>query len=98
MKLFVDVGNTAMKWRFRHGEKVEQGGCRHGRDWPAVVDALLQGSDRVDAIWIASVAGPSADTEIAGLLADRTGVTPCFYYSCGQDFGVQNCYPEPRKL
>ena len=46
MKLFVDVGNTAMKWRFRHGEKVEQGGCRHGRDWPAVVDALLQGSDR----------------------------------------------------
>ncbi len=98
MKLFVDVGNTALKWRFRQGEKVEQGGCRHGRDWPAVVDVLLQGSDQVDAIWIASVAGPSADTEIAGLLADRTGVTPCFYYSCGQDFGVQNCYPEPRKL
>lgn len=34
MKLFVDVGNTAMKWRFRHGEKVEQGAVDTGETGP----------------------------------------------------------------
>lgn len=98
MKLFVDVGNTAMKWRFRHGETVSQGGCRHGRDWPGVISTLLQGDTGLDAIWIASVAGPVADAEIADLLHERTGVSPRFYYSCAEDFGVRSCYPEPRKL
>ncbi|MED5387215.1 MAG: type III pantothenate kinase [Pseudomonadota bacterium] len=99
MKLFVDVGNTAMKWRFRHdNEVVSQGGCRHGRDWSAVVDALLASVQGVDSIWVASVAGPVADKDIADLLQARTGVAPCFYYSCGEDFGVRSCYPEPRKL
>ena len=79
MKLFVDVGNTALKWRFRQGEKVEQGGCRHGRDWPVVIDTLLKDGGHIESIWIASVAGPSADAEIANLLAERTGVSPCFY-------------------
>ena len=98
MKLFVDVGNTALKWRFRQGEKVEQGGCRHGRDWPVVIDTLLKDGGHIESIWIASVAGPSADAEIANLLAERTGVSPCFYYSCAEDLGVRSCYPEPRKL
>ena len=53
MKLFVDVGNTALKWRFRQGEKVEQGGCRHGRDWPVVIDTLLKDGGHIESIWIA---------------------------------------------
>ena len=26
MKLFIDVGNTALKWRRRGGDNIEQGG------------------------------------------------------------------------
>jgi len=51
MKLFVDVGNTAMKWRFRHGEKVEQGGlstrarlARCRGKWPVSLEEQPQHS------------------------------------------------------
>lgn len=99
MKLFVDVGNTAMKWRYCDGATVHQGGCRHEREWSRVVDVMLAGAGRSpEEIWIASVAGPEADTVIAACLASRTGCRPRFYYSCESDFGVQSCYPEPRKL
>ncbi|MCG8392313.1 MAG: type III pantothenate kinase [Pseudomonadales bacterium] len=100
MKLFVDVGNTAIKWRLRDGARVRQGGCRHEREWARVVDTILSPDEapKVSQVWVASVAGPAADADIASLLQGLTGVAPAFYYSCGADFGVSSCYPDPRKL
>ncbi|MDX1805086.1 MAG: type III pantothenate kinase [Alcanivorax sp.] len=97
MILYVDVGNTALKWRMRDGVDCQQGGCRHGRQWSRVLATMLAGR-RPDCIWIASVAGIEADAEIARWLLQHAGVEPQFYYSCETDFGVQSCYPEPRKL
>ena len=39
MKLFVDVGNTALKWRRRGADGTVQGGAAHGRDWPRALQA-----------------------------------------------------------
>lgn len=98
MKLFVDVGNTAIKWRWRQGDTVRQGGCRHLRQWSRVVTEMLEGGERAEQVWVASVAGADGDQEIAAALQQHTGVVPQFYYSQPQDFGVTSCYPEPRKL
>jgi len=99
MKLFVDVGNTALKWRRRESGEVQQGGAAHHRDWAEALQAPLQASGRpFEEIWVASVAGAEADGRIGELIEVRTGVRPHFYYSRPADFGVDNCYPEPRRL
>ncbi|EKF72789.1 transcriptional activator [Alcanivorax hongdengensis A-11-3] len=93
-RLFVDVGNTALKWRWREGERCQQGGCRHERQWSAVMATLPV----ADQVWVASVAGSEADQAIAACLKELTGVAPQFYYSRAQHLGVRSCYPEPRRL
>ena len=99
MKLFVDVGNTALKWRRRGADGTVQGGAAHGRDWPRALQAPLDaGAAGFEQIWVASVAGAEADERIGALIEARTGVPPRFYYSRQEDFGVSNCYPEPRRL
>lgn len=98
MKLFVDVGNTALKWRCRDGGRVEQGGNAHHRHWDQALEAPLVHGGALETVWIASVAGLEADQRIADLVRERTGREPCFYYSKETDFGVRNCYPEPRRL
>lgn len=98
MKLFVDVGNTALKWRIRDGDRVLQGGCRHERRWDQVMDAIEGVESGCEAVWVASVAGAESDQAISRALARKTGVEPRFYYSQPQDFGVSSCYPEPRRL
>ncbi|MEQ3636012.1 type III pantothenate kinase [Alcanivorax sp.] len=99
MMLFVDVGNTAMKWRYRDGDGIHQGGGRHEREWSRVVDIMLRSAAGMPSeVWVASVAGPEADAAIAYCLKRATRCEPRFYYSCQSDFGVESCYPEPRKL
>ena len=98
MRLFVDVGNTALKWRVRDGDDTVQGGCRHGRRWEDVVETIEGLGAGCEAVWVASVAGADSDAVIAAALARKTGVQPSFYYSQPEDFGVSSCYPEPRRL
>ena len=100
MKLFIDIGNTAMKWRYTLNGGVVQGGCRHGRDWAPVVELLLAGApaQRLVSVWVASVAGREADAEVTRLLLAATGVPARFYYSRAEHHGVTNCYPEPVRL
>ena len=97
MKLFVDVGNTALKWRVRDGQDTWQGGGRHERRWDEVVDTI-DVAVGCEAVWVASVAGADSDGDIAKALERKTGAAPQFYYSQAVDFGVTSCYPEPRRL
>ncbi|MQX54727.1 type III pantothenate kinase [Alcanivorax sediminis] len=98
MKLFVDVGNTALKWRARSGSDVVQGGCRHERRWAEVVETIAGVDGGCESVWVASVAGAESDKDIANALRLKTGVEPQFYYSQADDYGVTSCYPEPRRL
>lgn len=100
MKIYLDVGNTAAKWRARHPGGVGQGGCQHGRDWQALASALrevVEGGG-LEACVVASVAGRDADQELAAALHEALGVEPAFYYSPDRQAGVSNCYAEPGRL
>lgn len=102
MKLFIDVGNTALKWRWRRrGDVVFQGCCRHERRWESVTREMLASIDDVEllkSVWVASVGGSAADAQIRHWLVALTGVSPHFYYSQKADKGINSCYSQPRKL
>ena len=99
MKLYVDVGNTFMKWRLREGEQVRQGSHAHERDWLAVARALAATTDVPPAeVHIASVAGPEGDRLLKERLAESFGLAPAFHYSESRACGVLNAYSQPRRL
>lgn len=99
MKLFVDVGNTFMKWRMREGDRVRQGSRAHERDWPALARELSSVATEVPReIHIASVAGPEGDRLLRERLTERFGREPAFYYSEAQACGVRNAYSQARRL
>lgn len=99
MKLFVDVGNTAMKWRLRDADTLHQGGYAHDRDWVGVADILAEVCVRpLNELLVASVAGSEGDKVLRELLEKQLGVTPGFVYSSAFACGVSNAYQEPRRL
>lgn len=99
MHLYLDVGNTALKWRLRGAAALQQGGGAHSRDWRGLALSLksaLEGMPR--RIEIASVVGREADRELAGELQDVFGLQPAFHYSAAAQLGVTNAYAEPTRL
>lgn len=100
MRLFLDIGNTAMKWRlYPPGSSRLQGGHAHGRDWAALADELARLCGRpVRELWVASVAGREGDELLAQELLRALRVPPRFYYSAAAESGVVNAYVEPARL
>jgi len=99
MTLFLDIGNTALKWRFRSGAGCQHGGGPHARDWDAqVADMASQLGARPQKVIVASVAGREQDARIMQLLERALQVPVHFYYSPQKDAGVHNCYAEPGRL
>lgn len=99
MQLFLDIGNTALKWRWRHGEISLHGGCAHHRDWTKQLVALGAALPGVPAVvTVASVAGREADEYLRLALREAFGSAPRFYYSPSADAGVRNAYVQPERL
>lgn len=99
MKLFVDVGNTAMKWRLRDVDRRRQGGYAHDRDWTGVARVLAEvAASRVESLVVASVAGQQGDTLLREVLERELNIAPRFVYSSASACGVRNAYREPRRL
>ncbi|MBZ2190586.1 type III pantothenate kinase [Alcanivorax sp. JB21] len=101
MRLFLDIGNTAMKWRACddvQGVRT-QGGRAHQRDWALLAEELAAVcSAPVTSLWVASVAGQEGDAALAVVLEKALGCAPRFYYSPARDAGVTNAYAEPARL
>ncbi|MBA3980553.1 MAG: type III pantothenate kinase [Alcanivorax sp.] len=103
MKLFLDIGNTAMKWRAyveEGGVPVRrEGGRAHQRDWERLARELAALCEQpVTRLEVASVAGRESDAVLARALSAALGCTPRFYYSPAADSGVTNAYAEPARL
>ena len=96
--LFLDMGNTALKWRYQADGVVRQGDAVHRRDWSCL--GRIEGIDwgRLERIEVASVAGREADPVLADAIAALAPVSPRFYYSRARDAGVVNAYREPQRL
>jgi type III pantothenate kinase len=96
--LFIDVGNTALKWRYYDAGVARQGDAMHHRDWQGLPAQMAINWQSVSRIEVASVAGREADAELAKALRSVCSVAPRFYYSCAKDAGVVNAYKEPERL
>lgn len=99
MHLFIDIGNTALKWRARSVQRVIAGGGAHKRDWAEQVAAIARELPGAPvAVTVASVAGRDVDELLSVLMRDIFGVRPEFYYSPAADAGVTNSYAQPARL
>ncbi len=97
--LFLDIGNTALKWRYYADSVVCQGDAVHRRDWSCLQQIEAIDWPRLDRIEVASVAGREADPVLAAAIASLGGqAKPRFYYSCASDAGIVNAYSEPHRL
>ncbi len=96
--LYLDIGNTAMKWRYYEDGAVLQGDAVHRRDWSCLQQIEAIDWPALERIEVASVAGREADPLLAAAIESLGEVRPRFYYSCASDAGIVNAYSEPQRL
>jgi type III pantothenate kinase len=95
--LQLDVGNSSAKWRLvRDSAIIDRGSYRRDDD---IARSLLLGcTDTLDHIWIASVAAPAVEVDLAALLQQKWGVTPWFARTQARTGGLSNSYAEPGRM
>lgn len=103
VRLFLDLGNSACKWRLRQGSdnsgdsvRYTSGSCYHQGDWQRLLATLPP--QPLDAIAIASVAGQARNAELAALLRTQWHLDATFVVSQAQTLGVSNAYAAPNLL
>lgn len=96
MKLFIDIGNSRLKW-----------GAWDGTDWTAEgsiatdSDALtdwIASIPRPDGIWIASVSAEDSVIRVVDACKSAFGVTPVRLETAVETRGVRCAYAEPARL
>lgn len=95
--LQLDVGNSSAKWRLLEAGRVSARGLYRPDDG-ASREALLACAPAVDAIWVSSVAGEAAESELRELLCERWGREPWFARSEAETLGLQNSYSAPGRM
>jgi type III pantothenate kinase len=95
--LQLDVGNSSAKWRLVRGDTVIARG-HYRPDDSGSQALLLDCTDTLDEIWIASVAAPTAEQQLAALLARQWGITPWFARTEAHTAGLHNSYAEPSRM
>jgi len=99
MKLLIDLGNTRLKWASWDGADLGLGGAIvHGASTPMDFAALWKDINNVDSAWIASVASPALDHDLAQAIRARFGLSPRCVRSQAQACGVRNAYAQPERL
>jgi type III pantothenate kinase len=95
--LQLDVGNSSAKWRLvRDGQVVARGVYRV--DDAESQAALLACAEQLDAIWVASVAAPAAESALTALLVRRWGVAPWYARTEARTGTLSNSYAEPGRM
>lgn len=92
-----DVGNSSAKWRLKVDGKVSARGSYRSAD-DSSRDTLLDCAERLDEIWVSSVAGPTVETELSGLLFDRWQRIPWFARTVSRAGSLQNSYEDPARM
>jgi type III pantothenate kinase len=95
--LQLDVGNSSAKWRLCQGSEVIARGNYQSSD-SNTLDSLLSCTDRLDHIWISSVATPEAEVELTALLLDQWGVKPWFARTEHRSGSLVNSYEDPTRM
>lgn len=95
--LQMDLGNSSAKWRLLLGDQlVVRGRYRMGDAGDEA--ELLSCSERLDEIWVSSVAAPAAERQLASLLTQRWGIEPWFARTEACSGSLRNSYAEPSRM
>lgn len=95
--LQLDVGNSSAKWRLvNHNSVIKRGNYRRGEG--RALEQLLNCTETLNHIWIASVAAPTAEAELAGLLERQWGVVPWFARTQVRTGSLHNSYVDPARM
>lgn len=95
--LQLDVGNSSAKWRLVRDEIVIARGVYRSGDEGAQA-ALLDCADRLDDIWVSSVAAPATEQQLAELLVNRWGISPWFARTEARTGSLHNSYADPCRM
>src|SRR4051794_25061086 len=99
MKLLIDLGNTRLKCALWDGSTLSAHvAVAHAAIERVDFAALLKDIQKVDAVWIASVAALGLDRAVADAARARWGVEPVFVYSSAAACGVSSAYVQPERL
>lgn len=96
MDLFLDVGNTRLKWGLHDGESWQGQGAVLLSALDGFAD-VLAGFDGCGRMLGANVAGATVGGRISAMLAAR-GVSAAWIRPVAQGFGVRNAYLDPTRL
>jgi type III pantothenate kinase len=97
VKLFVDVGNSRIKWAFGvAGRFIAEGEASGSVD--GSLDDLLGFRQPLEEIRIANVAGADTGSRIAAMLQERFRIEPVLAGSAAVGAGVRNGYSDPGQL
>ena len=93
-RVLMDAGNSSLKWAVvEAGQWCTQGRCNYA-DWDALKAELTAGSD----CFIASVAGPEREQQLAALL-DATEISSTWWLRSEASFAdLKNTYLDPLQL
>jgi type III pantothenate kinase len=95
--LQLDVGNSSAKWRLlKDGHVVARG--KYVASDKASRFVLLNCAEQLDQIWISSVAGPAAESELVALLQQQWGVEPWCARTRARTGSLCNSYDDPARM
>lgn len=96
--LFLDIGNTRIKWR-GGDDPVGRGAVAHRRQWHEAIGRITESfpNGLIGGVCVASVAG-SADAEIAASLREALNISPEFARSSASLAGVSSRAADPTLL
>jgi type III pantothenate kinase len=99
MKLLIDLGNTRLKWALWDGAGLRRGGAvAHAGNLTIDFAALWKDISKVDAVFVASVAGDAVEDSLGRHSRELFGLDPQFIISSAAACGVRNAYAQPERL
>lgn len=95
MKLFLDLGNTRLKWQLYEDENTAASGAWAYED--VLQQAQLWREQPIEGVWLAAVGLSALADELVQLL-ESFGFSVHRIVSLAQQAGVTNAYEQPEKL
>ncbi|MCB1881346.1 MAG: type III pantothenate kinase [Gammaproteobacteria bacterium] len=99
-KLLIDIGNTNLKWCWLEGGVLSELKLKPHQQGasPDLPQRCWGDEKRPDAVFVANVATPILNKQIAGWIQENWALTPNFLVSEAEAFGVRNAYHKPEQL
>jgi type III pantothenate kinase len=98
MKLYVDIGNTTIKWATAEELQHNLMHRAASSELPKMIEQAWLAMEMPDAVHIASVRNRQIDTDLLEWIEHQWRLTPVFAQTRRQEHGVTNGYEQPAQL